>query len=196
MAFIVNFFKGVVDSVFDLFASFGWAGKNAKILLLGLDNAGKTTMLGMLKTGHMKAHLPTGQPQNDEVKVEGIRMKCFDMGGHKAARALWKQYFASTNGIVYMIDATDIERIEESGRELAQLLADDKLAKVPFLVLGNKIDIPGALSEAQLRNMLQLVTTGKDVKAAENVRPVELYMCSIEKRCGYQDGFKWLGQYI
>lgn len=81
------------------------------------------------------------------------------------------------------------------------LLTSDELANVPFLVLGNKIDVARAVSEEQLRYALGLQNTyGKDSSGGgekqPGVRPIELYMCSVIKRMGYADGFKWLAQFL
>ncbi|CAL5342945.1 unnamed protein product [Camellia sinensis] len=100
----------------------------------------------------------------------------------------------------YLVDAYNKERFSEAKKELDALLSDDSLANVPFLILGNKIDIPYAASEDELRYYLGLtgVTTGKgNVDLADsNVRPIEVFMCSIVCKMGYGDGFKWLSQYI
>lgn len=104
------------------------------------------------------------------------------------------------DAVVYLVDAYDKERFTESKKELDALLSDEALADVPFLVLGNKIDIPYAASEDELRFHLGLsnFTTGKGkVNLTQtNVRPLEVYMCSIVRKMGYGDGFKWLSQYI
>ncbi|KAL0014404.1 hypothetical protein SO802_001473 [Lithocarpus litseifolius] len=101
--------------------------------------------------------------------------------------------------VVYLVDAYDKERFAESKKELDALLSNEALANVLFLILGNKIDIPDAASEDELRFHLGLTnfTTGKGkVKADSNVRPLEVFMCSIVRKMGYGDGFKWLSQYI
>ncbi|XP_034672458.1 GTP-binding protein SAR1A [Vitis riparia] len=113
---------------------------------------------------------------------------------------IMKFLFMKVDAVVYLVDAYDKERFAESKKELDALLSDEALANVPFLVLGNKIDIPYAASEDELRYHLGLTnfTTGKGkVSLADsNVRPLEVFMCSIVRKMGYGDGFKWLSQYI
>jgi GTP-binding protein SAR1 len=99
------------------------------------------------------------------------------------------------------VDAADKERFDESRAELAGLLSADLLSGVPFLVLGNKIDIPYAASRDELLDHLRLFnyTTSKgNVDLAGTGRqPLEVFMCSVVRNMGYiDDGFKWLTQYI
>lgn len=104
------------------------------------------------------------------------------------------------DAVVFLVDSVDKERFPESKAELDALLSDDSLASVPFLILGNKIDIIYAASEEELRRCLGLTncTTGKGkVNLADsNIRPIELFMCSIVRKMGYGDGFRWLSQYV
>ena len=91
-------------------------------------------------------------------------------------------------------------RVAFGTQELAELLAEDSIKGCPFLVLGNKVDLKNAVSEAQLKDALGLtnVTTGKDkdAKVPEGMRPLEVYMCSVVKKAGYADGFKWLSNHL
>jgi len=104
------------------------------------------------------------------------------------------------NGIVFIIDVADAERLIESKAEFDSLLADEQLSGCPVLILGNKIDVAGAASEDYLRQIFGLygLTTGKGNISAKDVqtRPIELYMCSVLKKQGYGEGFRWLAQFI
>ena len=108
------------------------------------------------------------------------------------ARKLWRDYFASgVDGVVFIVDAVDRERFPEAKKELDALLTSEELASVPFLVLGNKIDLGRAASEEDLRYQLGLYETyGKEARGDKpaGVRPIELYMCSVVRKMGYGDG--------
>ncbi|CAI5766636.1 GTP-binding protein SAR1b [Podarcis lilfordi] len=136
----------------------------------------------------------------EELTIAGMTFTTFDLGGHTQARRVWKNYLPAINGIVFLVDCADRDRLAESKQEIDALMTDETIANVPILILGNKIDRPEAISEEGLREMFGLYgqTTGKgNVSAKElNTRPLEVFMCSVLKRQGYGEGFRWMAQYI
>jgi GTP-binding protein SAR1 len=181
----------------NLLFKWGLWNKNARILFLGLDNAGKTTLLHVLKTGQVQTSNPTVHPCSEQLQVENVTFLAFDLGGHMQARRLWKDYYPTVDAIVYLIDVADRERFQESKAELDALLMIEELLDTPVLILGNKIDAFGAISEEQLRYEFNLfATTGKDRKGRSSQRPMETFMCSVLYKQGFGDGFKWLTNFL
>lgn len=174
-----------------------------KVLFLGIENAGKTTLLHMLKDDRLGQHVPTHHPTSEEFIVGKFCLTTHDLGGHETGRRVWRDYFPQADGIVFLVDASDNTRLQESKEQLSSLLRDDEfLADCPILVLGNKIDSKsGALTEYQLCSFFEILdkTTGKGVIPRSQLsqrRPLEVFMCSVLKRQGYGDGIRWLAQYI
>ena len=186
---------------------FEWLGifnKNATLIFLGLDNAGKSSLLHMLRFGMLKALPPTQQSNSDEFDVGRLTCRAFDIGGHKAARRIWRDFFPQASAIIFVVDAHDEERLLEAKEELDGLLSAEGLADVPFVILGNKVDLGRCLSEAELVGALglrdQMTGKSKEAKHAAAMkagrRPLELFMCSVTKKFGYGEAFKWLADYV
>ena len=174
--------------IWDTLAAWGIHSKKGKIVFLGLDNSGKTTLLHMLRDDKLVQHMPTQKPTMEELQLGALSFQAFDLGGHEVARRLWREYSSATDGVVFLVDASDRDRFLECRQALDSLRGDEALARVPILVLGNKIDRPGAASEDELRITLDIYTATE--------RPQELFMCSIVRRQGFKEGFEWLSQHL
>jgi len=189
--FVVNWF-------YDMLQDWGWVNKEANVLFLGLDNAGKTTLLKLLSSNRLGQFKPTRNATNAQITYKNTVFTAHDVGGHKEARKIWKDYFDGVDGIIYIIDTSDKKRLYETKDELNYVLLDETIVTKPILILGNKIDKNDAISEPQLRTLLGLQqTTGKgNVNVYKNTRPIEVFMCSLINREGYGEGFTWLAQYV
>ncbi|CAF1042661.1 unnamed protein product [Adineta steineri] len=193
MSFLWDWFTSILSTL-------GLHKKSGKLVFLGLDNAGKTTLLHMLKDDRLAQHVPTLHPTSEELVMGNMKFTTFDLGGHAQARRVWKDYFPAVDSIVFLVDAVDRGRFAETKAELDSLLTDEQVANAPIVVLGNKIDLPGAVSEQELRYVLGIstATTGKGNVARSDIagRPMELFMCSVLRREGYGEAFRWLSQYL
>ncbi|KAL4702043.1 hypothetical protein ACJJTC_012491 [Scirpophaga incertulas] len=116
--------------------------KELRLLLLGLDNAGKTTLLKQLASEDVNHVTPTAGFNIKSVLSNGFKLNVWDIGGQRKIRPYWRNYFENTDILIYVVDCSDHQRLEETSLELAELLQDDKLRTVPLLVYANKQDLP------------------------------------------------------
>lgn len=194
-SFFAKMFNGILEKL-------GFYHKEANVVFLGLDNAGKTTLLQMLKEDKYTQQPPTQQPHMEELTIGKVRFLTYDLGGHEIARKLWKDYSTVANAIIYIVDASAPSRFADTKKELDLVLTMTEASNVPIAVLGNKIDKKGAVSEEILREELALQTEytwGKEKNKknpAVSDRPIEVFMCSIAKRMGYVEAFKWVNNFI
>lgn len=130
--------------------------KEIRVLMLGLDNAGKTTILYNLKLGKAEETVPTVGFNVETIRYKKLVMNCWDVGGQERIRALWRHYFSGTDALIYVIDSADTDRFEASRRELYKVISDKELKGCLLAVLANKQDLPGAMSSADVIAGLQL----------------------------------------
>eukprot|EP00276_Gloeochaete_wittrockiana_P008791 CAMPEP_0184654564 /NCGR_PEP_ID=MMETSP0308-20130426/12227_1 /TAXON_ID=38269 /ORGANISM="Gloeochaete witrockiana, Strain SAG 46.84" /LENGTH=159 /DNA_ID=CAMNT_0027090597 /DNA_START=219 /DNA_END=698 /DNA_ORIENTATION=- len=124
--------------------------------MVGLDAAGKTTILYKLRLGEVVNTIPTIGFNVENVKYKNIEFTVWDVGGQKKIRLLWKHYFNNTEAVIFVIDASDRERLNEAKEELGYLLESPELQNASFLVLCNKQDLPGAFSTSEIAEKLCL----------------------------------------
>ncbi|PRP76223.1 ADP-ribosylation factor 1 [Planoprotostelium fungivorum] len=131
-------------------------GKDMRILMVGLDAAGKTTVLYKLKLGEVVTTIPTIGFNVETVEYKNINFTVWDVGGQDKIRPLWRHYFQNTQGIIFVVDSNDRERISEAREELDKMLNEDELRDAVLLVFANKQDLPNAMSVAEVTDKLGL----------------------------------------
>jgi len=132
-------------------------GTPARILMLGLDAAGKTTILYKIKLNENVCTIPTiGFNVETVSPAKGISFTVWDVGGQEKIRRLWQHYYQNTDGLLFVVDSNDRERVEEAKEELFGILNSDEMRGVPVAVVANKQDLPNAMSPSQLVDKLCL----------------------------------------
>mmetsp|Transcript_275 Transcript_275/g.260 ORF Transcript_275/g.260 Transcript_275/m.260 type:complete len:188 (+) Transcript_275:54-617(+) len=160
------------------------ADREVRILVLGLDNSGKTTILKKLSGEEIQHITPTQGFNVKSLVQDELKMNVWDVGGQKTIRPYWRNYFESTEALIFVIDSSDRRRMEETGVELQQLLEEEKLAGVPLLIFANKQDLLSALSPSEL-------TAGLNLHAIRD-RQWVIMPCSAKTGDGLQDGINFL----
>lgn len=127
-----------------------------RILLLGLDNAGKTTILKRFNGEDIDEISPTLGFNIKTIEHRGYQLNFWDVGGQKSLRSYWRNYFESTDGLVWVVDSADKMRLDACRDEMNKLLQEERLAGATLLVLANKQDMPGALSPQEINDILEL----------------------------------------
>jgi GTP-binding protein SAR1 len=218
-----------------LWQSLGLKGKEGSVVLLGLDNAGKTTLLHRLRTGKIQQHTfpPTDRPSAaaNTFQYQGVTLAAWDLGGHEVVRHLWADYVASERArskqkvaILFLIDAADLERVEEAGYELDNLIHESLLKEGGeeegvsghYLYTGNGARAySNAASTASsllppvaiFLNKCDLATAAStdeicqrmDWTSVEAVYPLDkirIFRGSVWKEDGYPDVFRWIATFF
>ena len=160
-----------------------------RVLIAGLDSAGKTTVLLKLERGakRLDEHVATIPTMDFNVKTwayKGHRFHVWDVGGQDAIRPLWRHHLTGTQALVFVVDSSDHERLRKAAEELHKIMLDHALANACLLVYANKSDLPHALSADEGRSVLQLGALGA---RASHVQP----SCAI-RGAGLVEGLAWL----
>ncbi|KAI5611403.1 ADP-ribosylation factor 4b [Silurus asotus] len=142
----------IFSSIFSRFIN----KKQMRLLMVGLDAAGKTTVLYKLKLGEIVTTIPTVGFNVETVEYKNISFTVWDVGGQTVIRPLWRHYYQNTMGIIFVVDSSDRERIQEAAMELQMMLEDDELRDATVLVLANKQDLPNAMPVHEMTEKLRL----------------------------------------
>ena len=130
--------------------------KDVRILMLGLDNAGKTTILKKFNGEDIDSISPTLGFNIKTLEHKGYNLNIWDVGGQKSLRSYWRNYFETTDGLIWVVDSADKRRLQDCKKELHSLLQEERLLGATLLVFANKQDLPGALTSEEIKNALGL----------------------------------------
>jgi ADP-ribosylation factor-like protein 1 len=167
-----------------LFTRLLWTSKEIRILILGLDNAGKTTLLYRLKIGEVVTTIPTIGFNVESVTYKNLDFNVWDLGGQTSIRPYWRCYYSNTAAVVFVVDSTDIERLGTAAEELSAMLGEEELRDAALLVFANKQDQPGAKGAGEISEALRLGEL-KD-------RNWSIMACSAVDGRGVNEGMDWL----
>ncbi|NXE56499.1 ARF5 factor, partial [Dromaius novaehollandiae] len=151
---------------------------------VGLDAAGKTTILYKLKLGEIVTTIPTIGFNVETVEYKNICFTVWDVGGQDKIRPLWRHYFQNTQGLIFVVDSNDRERVQESADELQKMLQEDELRDAVLLVFANKQDMPNAMAVSELTDKLGLQTLRS--------RTWYVQATCATQGTGLYDGLDWL----
>uniref|UniRef100_A0AC34QC33 ADP-ribosylation factor n=1 Tax=Panagrolaimus sp. JU765 TaxID=591449 RepID=A0AC34QC33_9BILA len=162
--------------------------KEVRILMVGLDAAGKTTILYKLKLNEIVTTIPTIGFNVETVTYKNLSFTVWDVGGQDKIRPLWRHYFNNTNGIIFVVDSNDRERIDEAKQELFKLLNEDELRDAVLLIYANKQDMPNAMIASEIAEKLGI----------HNIRNRQWYIqasCATNGQ-GLYEGLDWISNQI
>lgn len=177
-----SWWQSILDWLRSLFFT-----KEMELSLIGLQNAGKTSLVNALSNGSFQEDMiPTVGFNMRKVSKGGVTIKMWDLGGQARFRSMWERYCRGVQAIVFVVDAADLDGIDAARQELHDLLSRPSLAGIPLLVLGNKNDLPEALSANDLISRLDLRSpTLRD-------REVCLYSISCKRQKNIDVTLDWL----
>jgi ADP-ribosylation factor protein 1 len=158
--------------------------KKAHILMVGLDAAGKTTLLYKLATNELVTTIPTIGFNVETVKHDNVSFTVYDVSGRSGIRPLWRHYYDSSDAIIAVVDSNDRYRHEEIRDEIHKMLLDDMLRDAILLVMANKQDLPDAASVSELTSILKLHDLGQ--------RNWFIQGCTATTGEGLSEGLDWV----
>lgn len=162
--------------------------KEIRVVMVGLDVSGKTTILYKLSRGRLQTTIPRIGFFVETAKYKNIRFTSFDVGGGCAIRPLWSRFYTNMHGIIFVVDSDDRPRIEYARDELQRILAEDELRGAALLVFANKQDLPNAMRVPEVTQVLGLDTLRN--------RVWHIQATCATNGCGINEGLEWLSNFL
>ncbi|XP_060809413.1 ADP-ribosylation factor-like protein 5B isoform X1 [Amyelois transitella] len=162
--------------------------KKHKLVLVGLDNAGKTTILYQLLLGEAVHTRPTIGSNVEEVVWKNLRFVMWDLGGQQSLRSAWNTYYTNSEFVIMVIDSTDRQRLSISREELHRMLTHEELSRACLLVFANKQDVKGSMTAAEISEQLDLTSIKQ--------HPWHIQACCALTGEGLHLGLEWIASRI
>eukprot|EP01083_Nonionella_stella_P127492 386191_1 len=159
--------------------------KEMRILMLGLDNAGKTTIVKKFNGEDIDTISPTLGFNIKTLEHKGFKLNIWDVGGQQTIRSYWRNYYEQTDGLVWVVDSADRRRLLQCKKELDALLQEERLQGASLLVFANKQDLNGALSGEDIGDLLEI----ESYKASRHCKVIH---CSAVTGQGLREGMDWM----
>ncbi|XP_053201727.1 ADP-ribosylation factor 6-like [Panonychus citri] len=163
-----------------------FGNKEMRILMLGLDAAGKTTILYKLKLNQSVTTIPTVGFNVETVTYKKVKFSVWDVGGQEKIRPLWRHYYIGAQALIFVVDASDRDRIDEARQELYRIVTDREMRDVIILIFANKQDLPDAMKPSEIQDKLGLNV------AAFNQRNWFVQPSCAPNGDGLYEGLTWL----
>ncbi|KAM6893856.1 ADP-ribosylation factor-like protein 13B isoform 3-T3 [Xenentodon cancila] len=167
--------------------------RKVTLVMVGLDNAGKTATVRGIQGENPQDVAPTVGFSKVDLKQGKFEVTIFDLGGGKRIRGIWKNYYSESHGVVFVVDSSDVQRIQETRDTMAEVLQHPRIAGKPVLVLANKQDQEGALAEADIIENLSLEKLVNENKCLCQIEPCSAvlgYGKKVDK--SIKKGLNWL----
>ena len=174
----------IFSKILDFFSR---SRSNFKIIILGIQNAGKTTILYRLSLGQLVQTTPTIGSNVEEISYNNVKLQAWDLGGQESTRSVWDVYFVNTDAIIYVID-THETNYEESKNQFYKLLENEALKNTVILIYANKQDLQGAKG---VNEIMQIYEFDKIKDHIWHIQP-----CSAQTGEGLVTGMKWLSDQL
>ena len=174
----------ILSKILDFFSR---SRNNFKIIILGIQNAGKTTILYRLSIGQLVKTTPTIGSNVEEISYNNVKLQAWDLGGQESTRSIWNVYYANTDAVIYVIDTHD-ESYDDRKTQFYKLLENETLKNAVILIYANKQDLPGAKNVSEIIRIYELDTIKDHIW---HIQP-----CSAQTGEGLITGMKWLSDQL
>eukprot|EP01017_Pseudomicrothorax_dubius_P045796 TRINITY_DN7977_c0_g1_i4.p1 TRINITY_DN7977_c0_g1~~TRINITY_DN7977_c0_g1_i4.p1 ORF type:complete len:188 (+),score=37.81 TRINITY_DN7977_c0_g1_i4:28-591(+) len=161
--------------------------EETKVIIVGLDAAGKTHILYKLKLGEYSNNRIIGFDV-ETARNNNVVFHAWDVGSSERTRPLWRHYFTGAHGLIFVVDSNDREKFEEAKTELYKLLEEEELRKTTLLVFANKQDLADAMNPAEVTEKLGLYTIRDRLWYVQG-------SCAVSGD-GLYEGLEWLSNTI